>query len=218
MMKTLIVNLLQLSSITAQDVPASLDQAHIPFQAIDEVNWSAEYPYAPSVQFRMAYMEDKILIHYMVEEQSVRAVAEKDNGSVWQDSCCEFFVSPTDDGTYYNIEANCAGQILLANGAGRHDRTFADPTVISQIDRWSSLGRTPFEEKIGNCAWEMALVIPTTVFFKHNRVQLKGQKMRANFYKCGDLLQTPHFLSWNKIDVPTPDFHRPEFFGMIEFR
>ncbi len=40
---------------------------------------------------------------------------------------------------------------------------------------------------------------------------------RANFYKCGDKQHTPHFLSWNKIDLPEPCFHCPEFFGKILF-
>jgi hypothetical protein len=42
-----------------------------------------------------------------------------------------------------------------------------------------------------------------------------GATLRANFYKCGDELQVPHFLSWNPIGVETPDFHRPEFFGKL---
>ena len=40
----------------------------------------------------------------------------------------------------------------------------------------------------------------------------------ANFYKCGDKLQTPHFLSWNPIDLEKPNFHCPEFFGMLRFK
>ena len=36
-------------------------------------------------------------------------------------------------------------------------------------------------------------------------------------YKCGDKLQTPHFLSWAPIDLPKPKFHCPEFFGELVF-
>jgi len=46
---------------------------------------------------------------------------------------------------------------------------------------------------------------------------LNGKTMRANFYKCGDKLQTPHFLSWAPIDLPKPKFHCPEFFGELVF-
>ena len=52
-------------------------------------------------------------------------------------------------------------------------------------------------ERVGECAWEVALVIPYSAFFLHDITSLDGKTLRANFYKCGDKLQTPHFLSWN---------------------
>ena len=75
-----------------------------------------------------------------------------------------------------------------------------------------------FEERIGDCSWEVALVIPYSAFFMHNITSLDGKAIRANFYKCGDKLQTPHFLSWNPIDLEKPNFHCPEFFGMLRFK
>ena len=44
-----------------------------------------------------------------------------------------------------------------------------------------------------------------------------GKEMGANFYKCGDELPTPHFLSWNPIEWAEPSFHRPEQFGKLIF-
>ena len=52
----------------------------------------------------------------------------------------------------------------------------------------------------------------------YGELSLKGKTLRANFYKCGDKLQQMHFLSWNPIDVPKPDFHRPDFFGEVTFQ
>ena len=46
---------------------------------------------------------------------------------------------------------------------------------------------------------------------------IRDREIKANFYKCGDELQTPHFLSWNPIKIENPDFHRPDFFGTLEF-
>ena len=45
-----------------------------------------------------------------------------------------------------------------------------------------------------------------------------GRTLHGNFYKCGDLLQVPHFLSWNPIQLPKPCFHCPEFFGELIFK
>jgi hypothetical protein len=46
---------------------------------------------------------------------------------------------------------------------------------------------------------------------------LKGKTCRANFYKCGDDLPEPHFLSWNNIIADKPDFHLPQYFGTLTF-
>ena len=39
----------------------------------------------------------------------------------------------------------------------------------------------------------------------------------ANFYKCGDKTAHIHFVSWSPIGCEKPDFHRPEYFGTLEF-
>ena len=202
--------------VLAEEVPALLDKENVGFQPIDTVNWEA-FPYKPEVQFRIAYTDAAILLHYKVKGASVRAVAAGDNGAVWEDACVEFFSVPAGDGVYYNVECNCAGTLLIAAGTGRNAREHAPQEVMDTVQRWSSLGREPFEERVGECAWELALVIPYSAFFKHRLSGLDGKSIRANFYKCGDKLQTPHFLSWNPINVETPDFHRPDFFGMLKF-
>lgn len=201
----------------AQQIPALLDKEQIAWQPIRTVNW-AEYPYRPEVAFRVAHTDGAILLHYKVKEQSVRARYGADNGSVWTDSCVEFFSIPAGDGVYYNLECNCAGTVLLAAGRERNNREHAPLEVIARIDRWASLGRAPFEERVGECEWEIALLVPYSVFFRHDIRTLDGTEVKANFYKCGDELQTPHFLSWNPIRIEQPDFHRPDFFGTLSFQ
>ena len=48
-------------------------------------------------------------------------------------------------------------------------------------------------------------------------VNIEGNVLdfKGNFYKCGDETKTPHYGSWNPIENPTPDFHRPEGFGEL---
>ena len=185
------------------------------WEAIDTVNW-AEFSYRPQVQFRMLYGDSAFLLQFKVKEQAVRALATVDNGEVWKDSCVEFFMTP-DDEVYYNFEFNCAGTCLLAVGASRNDRESARNTIISPIRRQPSLGRHPFGERKGEMEWDMALVIPYTCLFKHPDYSPAGKTIRANFYKCGDELTVPHFLTWNPIKTEKPDFHRPEFFGTVKF-
>ena len=200
----------------AVKVPTLLDQEAVAFQPISCVNW-ADYPYKPEVEFRIAHPDDTILLHFKVKEESIRAHYGEDNGSVWTDSCVEFFSVPGGDDIYYNIECNCIGTILIGAGAERENRQRAGKEITGLVKRWSTLGDEPFEERVGEVAWEVALIIPYKAFFLHQIESLDGKTVPANFYKCGDDLKTPHFLSWNPIAIEKPDFHRPDHFGMLEF-
>ena len=115
------------------------------------------------------------------------------------------------------MECNCAGTLLIGAGAGRGNRQHAPQEVLDKVQRWASLGREAFDERVGECALEVALVIPYSAFFLHDITSLDGKTLRANFYKCGDKLQTPHFLSWSPIRLEHPMFHCPAFFGTLFF-
>lgn len=199
----------------AKQVSKIMDDAFIAFIPIDIVNWP-DYPYCPKVEFRIAHNGESILLNYRVKEASVRAVASSDQGRVWEDSCCEFFVRSENEQEYYNFECNCAGTLLLNYGK-KGERLHAPEKFLLDIKRWSSLGSRPFEERVGEISWELSLIIPVSSFFKHDFKNLSGKVLRGNFYKCGDLLQIPHFLSWSPINLPKPCFHCPEFFGSLCF-
>lgn len=200
----------------ARQVPVLLDSHGIGFQSIGCMNWD-DYPYKPSVLFRIAHTGASILLHYKVTESSVRAKYAEDNSTVCKDSCVEFFFMPAHDGIYYNIECNCAGVLKLAVGMNRHERETASSEVLKEVKRWSSLPAAPFSEQYGEISWEMAIVVPCAAFFKHTFLLLDGMSASGNFYKCGDELRTPHFLSWQPVLLPAPDFHAPLFFGLLEF-
>ncbi len=214
-MKKITVKKIARTVPSAEYVSRLMDDASVEYNKIDIVNWP-DYPYCPDVKFRVAHTGDFILVNYRVTEASVRAVAPADQGRVWEDSCCEFFVCAEDENDYYNFECNCAGTLLVNFGI-KGDRHHAPESVLTNVKRWSSLGREPFDERIGECSWELSLIIPVTSLFNHDIKDLSGMTLRGNFYKCGDLLTTPHFLSWSPIDLPQPCFHCPEFFGKLVF-
>ena len=215
-METFVVRKTNRPTPAAVQVSQVLDEMGVEWHEIGCVNWK-DFPYRPGVAVRMGHNGEALMLHYQVEEQTVAAVAESDNGRVWEDSCCEFFSQPANDQYYYNLECNCAGTVLLAAGKEREGRERAPEEVLALIDRWSSLGREPFAEKTAPRQWELCLTVPVRCFFKHGLHSLAGQTIRANFYKCGDRLQQPHFLSLFPISLPKPDFHRPDFFGLLTF-
>ena len=183
---------------------------------IDITPWSTDKD-MPTVHFAIAHDGTHIYIRYTVQENSIIAKAIQNNGAVWKDSCVEFFIAPENDGVFYNFEINCIGTKLLYAGKTRNSRTPADDATIDRIIAESTLGNKPFDEKHGTFDWTMTVVIPIESFFQHHIKTIKGKTCRANFYKCGDGLTKPHYLSWNNIETTKPDFHTPQYFGEIVF-
>lgn len=191
-----------------------LDQQKNDYQ-IQLLNW-IEFPYKPSVSFKLAHSSDHVFIKFKVFENSIRAMNKTPNSAVWEDSCCEFFCAFDDKG-YYNIEINCIGTILMQWGKDRNNRVFAPEKLIHSIQVLSSLDNSSFDTKEGNFNWEITLSIPITSFFKHSFNDFSKLNMIGNFYKCGNKLIQKHYLSLFPIKSVHPDFHRPEFFGKINF-
>ena len=183
---------------------------------IGTVNWQS-HTYKPEVRFNIAWGEKEIYIKYYVREAHVKAEKGTTNEMVCEDSCVEFFVSPEDDGIYYNFEFNPIGTTLMGSGHGRHDSARTDPAVVRKIRRLTTMGTEPFDEISGDISWAITVAIPVETFFRHNVGSLAGKSFRANFYKCGDKLTTPHFVTWNPVATEKPDYHRPEYFGVLKF-
>ncbi len=194
------------------DLLLSTEENHV-----DIINWE-NYPYKPQVSFRIAHDSKKIYLRYDVTENHIRAKACENNSQVWLDSCVEFFISPESNMEYYNFEFNCIGTKLLgyrnfSNGSVES----ADSEIINKIKTFSSLGTQPFEEKTGDFSWFLIAIIPLEVLWKHPKEKLAATNMKGNFYKCGDELTKPHFLSWAEIKTLEPNFHQPEYFGELNF-
>jgi hypothetical protein len=183
---------------------------------IDTMNWKG-YTYKPDVALSIAYSENEIFLKYYITEEYLKAEKTNTNQMVCEDSCVEFFVSPEDDGIYYNMEFNAIGTCLLGTGTDRANSKRAHPETISKIRRLSTAGTEPFNEKKGENSWTITIAIPFEVFFHHQIKELKGKIFRANFYKCGDKLTVPHYVTWNPVRTEQPDYHQPEHFGLLKF-
>jgi hypothetical protein len=214
-----------MKELTIKKVPVAADAAWdeiksaleaSEWNSIDVINWP-EYSYRPQVQFRLAYGDSAFFIQYRVKEKYIRARAAEDNGHVNLDACVEIFISPDGGDLYYSLESNCAGVVLFNVGEGRHNREFSAPELLTKIRRLPSLGREPFEESTGDFEWELLLTLPYECLFKHPGYTPEGKQAKANFFKCGDELTEEHYLTWNPIKAPQPDYHRPECFGTVKF-
>ena len=173
----------------------------------------------PEVSVRVAHDGEAFLLRYDICEREVRAECKMDGDPSWKDSCVEFFIAPDGDDFYYNFEFSCAGTLYLQGGRPG-DRVNPPAGIFESVHRCSSLvtpaGEMSVPDADGFYRWSLVARIPVTAFWRHNvKSTDELTAARGNFYKCGDLLPNPHFLSWAPIDLPEPAFHCPPFFGKL---
>jgi hypothetical protein len=202
--------LLQITENSSMEkVSEALDRLYK--HAIDTAPWPA-FDYVPKVKFSIAHTTKFICLKYYVEEAVIKASYYKTDDPVFKDSCVEFFIAFNGEKTYYNLEINVIGTCKLNVGNNRYDRIVVAEQLIKKI-RYLSVIKN-IDEAV---QWQICMFIPTEVFSGHKLNDLSGQQCNANFYKCGDDLPTPHFLCWNSIDTPEPDFHVRRCFGKVVF-
>lgn len=180
---------------------------------VDQVGWPDSFPYAPEVKLAVAHTDDRLLIRFDVTEDNVKATVTENNGPVCTDSCCEFFVQIPGDDHYFNFETNCIGTCLASRRLSISDYEDFDEGKMAKVIRRTSLPRETVDIK-GRTSWWLELEVPFEVL----GLDSCPETLMANFYKCGDKTDKPHYLSWNKVGTPKPNFHTPEFFREISLR
>ncbi len=186
-------------------------------------NYMGDKPeHFPCARARLLYDENNLYVIFRVEDNYVRAAAQHHFEQVCRDSCAEFFFTPNDDINtgYFNFEINCGGKALVYHQTARAENT--RQLQLDDIEKLKINHSCPtiIEAEITEpTAWTISYKIPFDMLRGYTVVQqpAPGVKWMGNFYKCGDETSHPHWLTWNVIDLPKPDFHRPEFFGILEF-
>jgi hypothetical protein len=184
-----------------------------PVNQINQVSWN-EYSYKPTVTFKIAYSDQAIVLKFEVIERHLRINNFQTNDPVWEDSCVEFFIS-FNNSFYYNLEFNALGIGLI--GYGSSDRSLRTRLPNEEIEKVKSFSQIKSHIANQGVSWNLTLYIPLEVFKYEQFKSLKGLNCTANFYKCGDLLPQPHYLSWSPISSIEPNFHLPEYFGKLKF-
>lgn len=144
------------------------------------------------------------------------------NGSVYKDSCFEFFVTPKDGlgSAYLNFEINCIGTLYLAYNNGAVVRT-ATQEQIKQVRIQTSLPYGKSKE-VGEFDWwwEMDVSIPFSLIdelYPHGESKSSSDTKcwYGNFYRCGGD-EDDQYATWSPVGGMTPNFHQPMFFGKLE--
>ena len=195
--------------------PASKPWDRLPPLLIDHFLWLTN-GYRPRVEARLCWSSRFLYVRFMVGEKRPPVRYTKFQDPVYKDSCVEFFVDMFPEKTlgYVNFEMNAAGTLLAAFGPDRDHRQPLWPEDLAGMSVQSD--ERPWPD-IGN-AWSVAYRLPLELFRKlYGEDVRSGLRAAANFYKCGDETEVPHYGAWSPVGTPAPDFHRPEFFGELVF-
>jgi hypothetical protein len=176
----------------------------------------------PRTEAKLAYDEHNLYVIFRVEDRYVRSVTTELHGPVCTDSCVEFFFTPEKDKSagYMNLEINCGGTVLFFHQLARNRNiTRVAASDCEQIEIAHSLPQIVDPERTEPTTWTVEYRLPLSVVAKYHALTApaSGVIWRANFYKCADNTSHPHWLTWSRVERSTPDFHRPEFFGVLLF-
>ena len=101
----------------------------------------------------------------------------------------------------------------------RKEYVFLDEEQINKVEIAHSLPRKVSTEIMDDTTWTIEFKLPLNVLKHYAPIShpQKGVKWKANFYKTASTTSNPHYLTWSFVDNPKPDFHLPQFFGLLEF-
>lgn len=191
--------------------------------AIQLKNYMGSKPeHFPTVFVKLVYSDTDLYVIFKVLDQYVKSIAQEYQGKVYEDSCVEFFFTPADNSRkgYFNLETNSGGVQLFGfnSNAGVEDVLikYEDYKNIEVAHSLPKLIDNEIKEKV---TWYIEYKIPIEVLSKYfeNVKPISETVWRGNFYKCADKTSHPHWLTWNKVENPTPNFHLPQFFGTLIF-
>lgn len=193
------------------------------WQLIDSLSVD-NYPWYTSgakqqTQIKLAATNNTLFLQIIAQDKySFAKQTELNHMLICEDSCVEFFFSPNGilGSSYVNLEVNCCGTLHLAYGAGRENRKFITLEAASLINRTASITSPVKFEQEDDSQWLVEVALPFSVIEQLTGEQVNKEKWFANFYRCGGRTEQQYAV-WNAIDVPDPDYHRPEYFGELIF-
>lgn len=181
----------------------------IPATGIDQILEATE-PTEITAQAQVCYDDTALYVRLSAKEKDIRAELYGPLEEICEDCCLEFFFAPVPgDRRYMNIECNFNNAMYLGIGSGPSDliRLVPEHPVIKPQAMKTDDG------------WETVYTVPYSYIrqFFPDFAPCSGYSARANFYKCADKTDPPHYICWNPVPMQDWAFHNPEHFGIVHF-
>ncbi len=194
---------------------------------LDTMPWGGTYK--PLTLASVSRDRDGFNIYMRSYEKKIRFEGRKRNDFVCQDSCMEFFFAPMgpEEPAYFNFEVNPIG-VMYIGFSKEGTRKASGQAAADKEDSYFNMKAMGLEQAEAYNAknaenrdayWDIAYSIPFSLiqeYVPEFKPDAPDKKISANFYKCGDFTETEHYVVWNNIETIRPDYHRPEYFGILE--
>jgi hypothetical protein len=178
----------------------------------------------PRTRAKLLHDDAGVYVLFHVADRYVRSVQTAHQSHVYRDSCVEFFVQPK-PGSYFNVEFNCGGTMLLYHlkdpprgPSGKLEgHSILTPQELATIRVFHSLPKMVPVEIAEPVEWTLEYFLPYALMERYvgPLESPLSRRWRANFYKCGDDTTHPHWASWSPIE--RLDFHQPNHFAPLVF-
>lgn len=194
---------------------------------LDTMPWGGTYK--PLTLASVSRDNNGFNIYMRSYEKKIRFEGRKRNDLVCQDSCMEFFFAPMgpEKPAYFNFEVNPIG-VMYIGFSQEGTRKGSKQAAADKEDSYFNMKAMSLEQaeayntgnaENGDAYWDISYSIPFD-FIQEYMPEFKpdalNKTISANFYKCGDFTDIEHYVVWNPIETVRPDYHRPEFFGVLE--
>ena len=159
---------------------------------------------------QICYDENAFYLHFSSDEHPVRAEVKDPLGETCEDSCMEFFFRPDpSDMRYFNFEFNPALCPFIGFGRG----------IAGLIRLFPRKKLFCPKACVKDDGWELYYSIPFSFVrqFFPDFAPHSGEKILANFYKCGEKTEKEHYYCWSTPADRECAFHCPEFFCELVF-
>lgn len=185
------------------------------FYELSSNHWEAPVPYRPKTYANIGIVNESLVAILKCYESEPRAVLVGRDAPIYTDSCLELFVAPIDGRTeYVNVECNSKGAFLCEFGEGKYNRA-----LVSSLTGFSPLVESFFGEDSNGSFWGVKIEISkdfVSDLYKVSNELITFNKIKLNFYKCGDECETPHYLAFSPVTTLPPGFHNPDCFATFK--
>ena len=204
--------LYQIKTINSREEILTCNRAEI-----DNYVWTEKNVYIPKSYAYLGFIPNEGLYLKMIcEESNPYTVVTAYHERTCTDSCMECFLAfPEEneklstDVLYMNFEVNSIGNAFIKAAKGRKGRQFVSDEVVEKCN---------IKATVNEDNWSIELLMPIDFLESFSQVPKlqKGAKFYVNFYKVSETPEYEHYGSFNRIDLPNPNFHCPEFFADAE--